>query len=182
MKHRILIVDDEKSMCELLETALKRAILSRSGLPPPRKHSRRWSARFIRYCADGSQDARHGRHPVLRARGGQPSRHSRRRDDGIRQHGDRGRGDPGRCLRFRDETDRDGPLALTVARAANHRELQQKIRRLSEVVEKSLSQGEMLGNSAAMRELFDQLGRLAESDASVLICGDSGTGKELVCD
>ena len=31
-----------------------------------------------------------------------------------------------------------------------------------------------------MRELFDQLGRLAESDASVLICGESGTGKELV--
>lgn len=40
--------------------------------------------------------------------------------------------------------------------------------------------GEMLGNSAAMREVFDALRRVAATDATVLITGETGTGKELV--
>ena len=39
---------------------------------------------------------------------------------------------------------------------------------------------EMLGTSRMMREIFKQIGRLAATDATVLIGGDSGTGKELV--
>lgn len=39
---------------------------------------------------------------------------------------------------------------------------------------------EMLGTSRVMREIFKQIGRLAATDATVLIGGDSGTGKELV--
>jgi transcriptional regulator with AAA-type ATPase domain len=40
--------------------------------------------------------------------------------------------------------------------------------------------GELLGRSEAMRELFVQLSRVAQSDAPVLIHGETGTGKELV--
>jgi transcriptional regulator with GAF, ATPase, and Fis domain len=40
--------------------------------------------------------------------------------------------------------------------------------------------GPLLGRSAAMRQLFAQLARLAESSAAVLVTGESGTGKELV--
>jgi DNA-binding NtrC family response regulator len=40
--------------------------------------------------------------------------------------------------------------------------------------------GSLLGRSDAMRELFMQLTKLAASDASVLIHGETGTGKELV--
>jgi transcriptional regulator with GAF, ATPase, and Fis domain len=40
--------------------------------------------------------------------------------------------------------------------------------------------GALLGASDAMRELFVQLTRCAASDASVLISGETGTGKELV--
>lgn len=40
--------------------------------------------------------------------------------------------------------------------------------------------GALLGRSDAMRELFMQLTRVAASDASVLIHGETGTGKELV--
>jgi transcriptional regulator with GAF, ATPase, and Fis domain len=40
--------------------------------------------------------------------------------------------------------------------------------------------GEVLGASPAMRELFAQMHRVAESDAPVLILGETGTGKELV--
>lgn len=39
---------------------------------------------------------------------------------------------------------------------------------------------EILGTSHAMREIFKQIGRLAATEATVLIGGESGTGKELV--
>jgi two-component system response regulator AtoC len=39
---------------------------------------------------------------------------------------------------------------------------------------------EMLGTSRVMRDVFKQIGRLAATDATVLIGGESGTGKELV--
>jgi two-component system response regulator AtoC len=39
---------------------------------------------------------------------------------------------------------------------------------------------EMLGVSRAMRDIFKQVGRIAATDATLLIMGESGTGKELV--
>lgn len=39
---------------------------------------------------------------------------------------------------------------------------------------------EMIGQSAAMRELFSQIRQVADADVTVLIRGESGTGKELV--
>ena len=39
---------------------------------------------------------------------------------------------------------------------------------------------QLIGSSAAMRELREELERVARSDAKVLITGDSGVGKELV--
>lgn len=40
--------------------------------------------------------------------------------------------------------------------------------------------GELLGKSAAMQTLFDQIRRVAPTRASVLLIGESGVGKELV--
>lgn len=40
--------------------------------------------------------------------------------------------------------------------------------------------GELIGRSAAMREVQKAIGRLVDSDASVLITGETGTGKEVV--
>lgn len=42
------------------------------------------------------------------------------------------------------------------------------------------SEIQMIGSSAAMQEVYKQIGRFAPSDGSVLIGGESGTGKELV--
>lgn len=38
----------------------------------------------------------------------------------------------------------------------------------------------IVGNSAAMQEVFKIIGQVAASDATVLVTGDSGTGKELI--
>ena len=40
--------------------------------------------------------------------------------------------------------------------------------------------GGLIGASTPMRELFAQMSRVAQSDAPVLILGETGTGKELV--
>jgi DNA-binding NtrC family response regulator len=57
---------------------------------------------------------------------------------------------------------------------------------LGESVEIELSQsdrfGGMLGRSVKMRELFARLDKLARSDATVLITGETGVGKELVAE
>jgi transcriptional regulator with GAF, ATPase, and Fis domain len=40
--------------------------------------------------------------------------------------------------------------------------------------------GTLLGRTAVMRELFAQMGRIAQANASVLITGETGTGKEVL--
>jgi DNA-binding NtrC family response regulator len=42
------------------------------------------------------------------------------------------------------------------------------------------SYGALIGKSAPMRKLYQQIGQIAATDAAVLVSGESGTGKELV--
>ena len=42
------------------------------------------------------------------------------------------------------------------------------------------SYGSLIGKSAPMRQLYQQISRIAATDAAVLVSGESGTGKELV--
>jgi two-component system response regulator AtoC len=78
------------------------------------------------------------------------------------------------------------PLDLDEVVATLHRAAEQ--RRLSQVaetinVDKKTAVGsdyEILGTSRAMRDVFKQIGRVAATDATVVIFGESGTGKELV--
>ncbi len=42
------------------------------------------------------------------------------------------------------------------------------------------SYGALIGKSAPMRRLYQQIGQIAPTDAAVLVSGESGTGKELV--
>ncbi|PQO46843.1 sigma-54-dependent transcriptional regulator [Blastopirellula marina] len=71
-------------------------------------------------------------------------------------------------------------LALTLSRAVKHRELQEKVKVLSEAAPQSDRFQEMIGSSPVMAKLYDQIARLAPTEATVLVCGESGTGKELV--
>ena len=71
-------------------------------------------------------------------------------------------------------------LALILDRAIQYRALRVEVKRLRSTLAQSQAFAELLGESPAMQELFRLLARIAESDASVLITGETGSGKELV--
>ncbi|MCK6545766.1 sigma-54 dependent transcriptional regulator [Myxococcota bacterium] len=71
-------------------------------------------------------------------------------------------------------------LALTLDRAVKHHALQDEVKRLRQAVDESRRFDEMIGKSGPIQEVFDLLGRVAETEATVLITGESGTGKELI--
>jgi two-component system response regulator AtoC len=70
-------------------------------------------------------------------------------------------------------------LAVAVERAARHRRLTDELVRLRRQVGPARDQ-DLVGQSEAMREVFDVIGRVSATDATVLVTGESGTGKELV--
>ncbi len=64
-----------------------------------------------------------------------------------------------------------------------HRAVEQGIRNSSDTKELTAwrqDTDEIIGQAPAMQEIFRAIGRLAQSNATVLITGESGTGKELV--
>src|SRR6185436_19815302 len=71
-------------------------------------------------------------------------------------------------------------LLLSVEKALSERALRSEVARLRDEVERSYSFDNIIGRSPLMQEIFGMIRRLAGSSASVLVTGDSGTGKELV--
>ncbi len=70
-------------------------------------------------------------------------------------------------------------LGVVVARAVQHRRLREQIKQLRAARDANQS-SIIVGGSPAMRKVADLIERVGESDASVLIHGETGTGKELV--
>lgn len=71
-------------------------------------------------------------------------------------------------------------LLLTVAKALQFTGMAEENRRLkSELAERSAGRP-LVGTSPAMERVYQIIGKVADTDASVLITGESGTGKELV--
>ena len=73
-------------------------------------------------------------------------------------------------------------LSLLVKQALNNRELVLKQRSLEEELMRHKRFNSIIGNSSAMRRVFDTTSRAAPTKASILITGESGVGKELIAD
>ncbi|HEY8091359.1 MAG TPA: sigma-54 dependent transcriptional regulator, partial [Polyangiaceae bacterium] len=71
-------------------------------------------------------------------------------------------------------------LAIAVDRAAQHRTLREEVKRLRRAAEESKRFVELVGASAEMKKVYGLVDRVAETDATVLVTGETGTGKELV--
>ncbi|MEJ2658205.1 MAG: sigma-54 dependent transcriptional regulator [Desulfobacterales bacterium] len=71
-------------------------------------------------------------------------------------------------------------LVLALDRAIKHRSLQEKVKRLGEALNKSHRFDELIGESSPMGKLINRLERVADTETSILISGETGTGKELV--
>jgi two-component system, NtrC family, response regulator HydG len=71
-------------------------------------------------------------------------------------------------------------IAHLVKNALSHKRATQENVRLRETVAETNRPGELIGQSAAMRKVFEAVETVGPTDATVLITGDSGTGKELV--
>ena len=71
-------------------------------------------------------------------------------------------------------------LGLQVRKAFEHHRLREENRRLRERLAAAGEFPEMIGQSAAIREVFSCIRQVADTDLTVLIQGESGTGKELV--
>jgi two-component system NtrC family response regulator len=71
-------------------------------------------------------------------------------------------------------------LLLTVERALKMRELLTQNRLLRENLQAGKGMGALIGDSPAMRQVYELVSKVADTKATVLITGESGTGKELV--
>ncbi|HEV3148295.1 MAG TPA: sigma-54 dependent transcriptional regulator [Chthoniobacterales bacterium] len=70
-------------------------------------------------------------------------------------------------------------VEMLIARALGARKLEQENRTLRQQVDERYGLENIIGDSAALREVLDTIRQVAPSSANVLIEGESGTGKEL---
>ena len=75
--------------------------------------------------------------------------------------------------------DRDR-LLTTLRRAVTQHSLVEEVDRLRGELSERYRLGSIVGSSAAMRTVYNQIEKVLESDITVFISGESGTGKELV--
>jgi DNA-binding NtrC family response regulator len=71
-------------------------------------------------------------------------------------------------------------LLTTLDRALSHGTLEKEVARLKGELSDRFHLRNIVGSSAAMRKVYDQVEKVLESEITVFIAGESGTGKELV--
>jgi two-component system response regulator HydG len=71
-------------------------------------------------------------------------------------------------------------LRLTLERAMEHTRLKEENRLLKENLGRHFDMQNIIGRSPAMTSLLETVAHVASSEATVMITGDSGTGKELI--
>jgi len=73
-------------------------------------------------------------------------------------------------------------LSLLVKRALASRELAVQNRAMQEELERRSGFASIIGKSAEMKQVFDMVRQVAPSRSSVLITGESGSGKEMIAE
>ncbi len=71
-------------------------------------------------------------------------------------------------------------LLIVVGRLLELRALRREVQVLRRAARRESRFGEMIGQSPAMREVYRIIEAVSENKSNVLVCGENGTGKELV--
>lgn len=74
----------------------------------------------------------------------------------------------------------DNELKATIDKALIQLRLTREIQRLKSLVKELYGLENVIARSPAMQRLFQQVAQIADSDASVLLSGETGTGKEVL--
>jgi len=75
---------------------------------------------------------------------------------------------------------RNEELKLTVRKALEFYRLKKENRLLSDALSDRFKYGNIIGKSKPMLKIYEMIGKVSQSKASVMITGPSGTGKELI--
>jgi DNA-binding NtrC family response regulator len=71
-------------------------------------------------------------------------------------------------------------LQLTIQRALDNQSLVRENRNLRQIVKEKYRFENIIGTSVKMQVIYNLIAKVADTDSTILIQGDSGTGKELV--
>ncbi|MCT4535274.1 sigma-54 dependent transcriptional regulator [Halodesulfovibrio sp.] len=71
-------------------------------------------------------------------------------------------------------------LLVIIEKAMEKNQLQSEVNELRQILQKQQAMPTLIGKSAAMQELKKEIARIAPLDCTVLIQGETGTGKEMV--
>jgi len=71
-------------------------------------------------------------------------------------------------------------LILQIRNALEKQHLTHKIKSLQAIIQEKYSFDNIIGKSAAMKRVFEQITQIAQTGSTIHIYGESGTGKELV--
>jgi two-component system, NtrC family, response regulator AtoC len=71
-------------------------------------------------------------------------------------------------------------VLLNIRRYFDHQALLKQVQGMRKPSSEEDPNETMIGNSSAMQEVYKTIGRVARSDSTVMITGETGTGKELV--
>jgi two-component system response regulator GlrR len=74
----------------------------------------------------------------------------------------------------------DKELKATIEKALSQQRMSREIQRLKSLVKELYGLENVVARSPAMQRLFQQIAQVADSDATILLFGETGTGKEVM--